>query len=586
MKSRVLITTSLLDTWPDTEEPVLFLGEWCLKYNLRDKWSHLNYKKVHYHWDDRKKFLKDYFYIQDLERELMFELSKELNRFHNTNHSLRYWKIIVGPWLNWFIPVLFDRWRMINKAVDNHEISKVKVITQDLHKYIPKDMSEFSHLMTTDTWNEIIYSDLLKQTGIPVEFCKLKNSKNNPKEPLMGVVRIKIKSYLLASVQFIFNSFSSDKEFFFITSYFPNKFQSLLELRLGQLPKFWSSKTGPSVKPNINERKLPDFDIQDFKSVAKIMIKRHMPTCYKEGYKETLDFVNNVPWPKTPQLIFTSNSYFGDDIFKFYAAGKTEEGSKYVIGQHGGHFGVGLFNASEQYQISVADKYLTWGWKEDGVDNIEVLGYMKGFKRKQKYAKEGSALLICNSMPIYSYAMYSAPIGPQWLEYFEEQLTFVNALPAELQDKTLVRITNEDYGWCQKERWHDALPDIRIDEGKRPISIPISKSRVCISTFNTTTYLESLASNIPTIIFWNPNHWELRSSAVYYFKKLEEVGIFHNSPEAAANHLKLNWNSLDEWWKTEEVQNVRKEFCNKYVYLPDNALNETSQLFKEITDHV
>ena len=39
-----------------------------------------------------------------------------LNEHHSTKLSLEYWQILIGPWLNTFITVLFDRWESITKA--------------------------------------------------------------------------------------------------------------------------------------------------------------------------------------------------------------------------------------------------------------------------------------------------------------------------------------------------------------------------------------------------------------------------------------------------------------------------------------
>ena len=34
----------------------------------------------------------------------------------------------------------------------------------------------------------------------------------------------------------------------------------------------------------------------------------------------------------------------------------------------------------------------------------------------------------------------------------------------------------------------------------------MKESKIYVSTYNATTYLEAFAINIPTIIFWNPKH--------------------------------------------------------------------------------
>ena len=75
----------------------------------------------------------------------------------------------------------------------------------------------------------------------------------------------------------------------------------------------------------------------------------------------------------------------------------------------------------------------------------------------------------------------------------------------------------------------------------------IKKSRLFISTYNATTYLESMAWNVPTIIFWDENCWELKEEAKPYFELLKSVGIFHNSPESAAKHMTNIWDNVDDW---------------------------------------
>ena len=41
---------------------------------------------------------------------------------------------------------------------------------------------------------------------------------------------------------------------------------------------------------------------------------------------------------------------------------KIDEGSKLIIGQHGGAHGMGKWNLPEEHQIDISNNYLTWGW--------------------------------------------------------------------------------------------------------------------------------------------------------------------------------------------------------------------------------
>jgi len=114
--ARVLITTALEITWPKNKDtPILFLGEWCKLYGRKNTWESLDYKTAKYHWDDRKKLISDYDSLLEIHENFITELTSILNTIHKTNYSVRYWRILIGPWLGWFVQIVFDRWWMLKR---------------------------------------------------------------------------------------------------------------------------------------------------------------------------------------------------------------------------------------------------------------------------------------------------------------------------------------------------------------------------------------------------------------------------------------------------------------------------------------
>ena len=47
-EERHLITTALERTWPKEKTSVLFLGEWCKKYNRRNEWKKYDHITSYY----------------------------------------------------------------------------------------------------------------------------------------------------------------------------------------------------------------------------------------------------------------------------------------------------------------------------------------------------------------------------------------------------------------------------------------------------------------------------------------------------------------------------------------------------------
>ena len=69
-----------------------------------------------YHWNNRAKLYDAYKYVGKVYEHYLLLLSERLNHIHCLNHSVRYWRIVVGPWLQHFITVLFDKYCSINEV--------------------------------------------------------------------------------------------------------------------------------------------------------------------------------------------------------------------------------------------------------------------------------------------------------------------------------------------------------------------------------------------------------------------------------------------------------------------------------------
>ena len=70
---------------------------------------------------------------------------------------------------------------------------------------------------------------------------------------------------------------------------------------------------------------------------------------------------------------------------------------------------------------------------------------------------------------------------------------------------------------------------------------------------------------MPTIIFWNPNHWEIRESAKPIFDTLLSAGIFHANPQSAASQVNEIYQDVQSWWMSVKVQKAREIFCDRFA---------------------
>jgi putative transferase (TIGR04331 family) len=590
MVGKTLVTTAIEQTWPKIEsEPALFLGEWCKRYIRKEKWAKLNATVVPYHWDDRKILYKDYKYLEGLYENLLLELSYKLNKIHSVEFSVHYWRILIGPWLGYFIQILFDRWTMLGKSIESFEFLNCRIIERDPLSVTPNDMNHFISFYKNDDWNEAIYGQLLeKYFSKLIKIEKVKLQQKNKNSVIRQGLNVKLSSQLKRWVLQLSALIPGKDLHFFISTYLPLKTNMMLQLRLGQIPRIWKSPDPPIAMADESKRQwqlgVNEFNDGSFETILRQFIPLQIPTCYLEGYDRLMKVVDQLPWPNKPKSMFTSDCYSSDDVFKAWSAGKVETNTPLIIGQHGGHFGMNLFSFHEEHQIKIASKWVSWGWKDVTRPQIIPVGNLKIFGKKVAYNLSGGALMVEMLIPPFSYHLSAFPVSRQWLDYYSDQKAFLGALSKTLRKQVLLRLYyGEVEGWNQFERWQEEMPEVKLDLGKQDITKLLGKSRLCIVSYNATTYLETFSWNIPTIIFWNQEHWELREEVKPYFDLLHSVGIFHKTPESAAQHMTEVWDDVSSWWESSEVQNAKIEFCKQFSNNSDNLIGNLKSLFQDIS---
>lgn len=541
-----------------------------------------------YHWDDRSKLFTDYQQLQQLYEILLNDLAESLNQFHSVNHSIRYWRILIGPWLGYFVQIVFDRWECITQAVNGYDISGTVLLQGGEDLFVPSDMVDFCRLFTSDSWNHAIYAEILSYLSDlhEIEFhCKprkrnaqARNSENEIREVLLRHKFAMLLSKIAAK-------FSREDDIFMLSTYLPFRCEIGVHKRFNQLPQYWRIIPPLVVACDMRER---EWDLcvsgkEGFEGFVRSIIPRNIPTLYLEGYEKLIKQTIDLPWPKRPKVIWTSNAHNAEDVFKAWAAGQVERGVPLVIGQHGGHYGTGLWSFIEDHELKISDRYFSWGWTNSSNPNIRPIGQLKAKKPLNvKHSTKKTALLVTAIVPRYSYWMFSVIVSKQWLDYFNDQCAFADNLPSSIRSALVVRLYSPDFGWDQVARWRDKFLDIHIDDGRSKILSLIKSCRIYISTYNATTFLESITMDVPTVMFWNPEHWELRESAKPFFLRLQQVGVFHDSAISAANHVARVWDNIDAWWYSDEVRSALVEFSSEFCRVPKDLVGDVESALRDV----
>ena len=579
-ETRFLITTALETTWVEDQQ-VLFLGDWCQLYSRRDKWMTMDGVVLPYHWADREKLHRDYQYLARLYERLLPVLAEKLNELHSVKHGLRYWRILVGPWLLRITHILFDRWETIQQALRLYEIAGTSVLPDSTADFIPSDMLDFVKLFQEDAWNHHIFSEILTNLGQSAQVIRQNDFAFAQTEVIQPDPVA--KNFMYEIFEWVVkNSFEGDK-FFFRDTYLRSVSLAQLSLSFFQIPQRKITARVPFTAPNLSLRtwQLRASPQKNFENFLLTVIPKQIPTLYLEGYSHLVERINALPWPKQPRLIFTSNALWYDDLVKAYAAQKIEDGSILVYGQHGGGYGIAKLNVDEEHEVCIADRYLSMGWVHNQNPKVVPMGHL-GFKKiwSGPFNKKNDLLLVTLDASRYAFRACSES-ALNMTKYLKDNFSFVDLLNANVQRGVVVRLTKSEKGWFHATRWRDRFPKVKIDNGGQDIYRLMKNSRMVISTYNQTTILETLAFNIPSVLFCDLQQTPLRDTAVPFYAKLKQVGIFHDTPESAAKHINEVWSDVDSWWFSESVQNAVTEFTHHYCRRVPSIVSKIRTVFKE-----
>jgi putative transferase (TIGR04331 family) len=244
-------------------------------------------------------------------------------------------------------------------------------------------------------------------------------------------------------------------------------------------------------------------------------------------------------------------------------------------------------SATEDYEVRVADVFLSWGWAVPGKGKIQPLPAAKLITatRRLRPKIDGGILVCGDAVPGLFYRFASMPVAHQIRRSNADIVQFFRTLAPPAAAISWLRLYPIDYGWEEKAYFENALPDIAIFQGAGGFVEQINSSRLFVGTSNQTTYLETMSAGFPTIVFWNPSYNEIRREAQPAFDALENAGIFHRTPESAAQHVNKVAADPRDWWNRPQTLAARQEFCARFARTSRGWISEWTQALQSAVNN-
>lgn len=558
----------------------LFLRHWQIDNNIFN-----NYEIAEHPWRDYEKLRIDNLQIEDLYSRIIENLVNDLNTYHNTKYSDRSWKVILGPWLYNFIGIIFERYENLKYVFEHYKIEKVYFKDISSASEITKNYNSFTKLALSHKWNESIYIDLINYFfSIKIEenkdlyyaneinLEKNVNDSNNLIKLFTSIYSKLINTLLKNKGVMFFGSNISKKDI--IKFSFLNKSLPILPI----IPIEEECTKKLVIDSNFRKSTF-DFNSKNkFETYISTILFKHLPFSFVEKFHYYDKYAKNIFGEnKRLKYIITASGYY-NDLFTFYLANSINKNIKIIGLQHGGAYGSILNSYNENHEISVTDKFLSWGWKKNN-SNVVPFYFIKKIINKNNNILKNYCTIFLNGNDIYSLRVsnesYIHNINPTI--DFDSIVGFINRISNINGIKILFRGYPFDYGWNDKnyiEKKHGKK--ILYNESSNIDEI-FNMSKILIFNINSTGYLESLVSNFPTILILTKER-KIRSDAMPYFNLLKKNNILFDNFMDAAEHINNIYYDINKWWYSKELQNDIKVFTQNFVLHTDNIaipLNKT-----------
>ena len=531
-----LATTGLTKFW-DTNVSVHTLGDWCMENEMPNNLKIINQPSL---WSTSKEYSEAIETVKTYYEKILISLSEFLNQYHDEHHNVEYWRILIGSWLYRFVCSAYDRYFHIHYLSSKGLDIYTHILNHSDYR-IPFDTTVFRILIQSHMYNLQLISDILMHFD-NIEKIVL---------PLQGRAIDKLYSAIINSVRLNSKTDMSPE----ISSELGD-----VDILIGTFDIFNIEKinikniklrtytTKPclfdhnkiekierkNIKVNINES-------DKFLNIIFNIIPNYIPSIYIENYETLNDSVskNDIP------AILINDNWHQDEVLKMIAAKVKDKRDVTVSYNPGGMTGIVLNEFVENHEIATSDFIL----------NRVPLGRIAAKKcfllpdKKDEIKKMDSAYILYLSggfhKPFIS-DFSSIPCGNTRIKnYFDDQFAFFESIKNDAKES--ITYKPHPYRENKEATLKIQKQNIKICEYEN-LSLALCHASFVILDHVSTAIYDILKSEIPFILFWNSDLWQLTDEAKKIFIDANEYGIFHTEPEKAACYINEITKDVFTWW--------------------------------------
>ena len=268
------------------------------------------------------------------------------------------------------------------------------------------------------------------------------------------------------------------------------------------------------------------------------------------------------------KILKSSGNLWSSDNARILSAELKEQQCKIQVFQHGGSYGL------KNDTVNFFDKYLSdifycWGpplsKKEKRIHPLE-LSRINNINKNYN-----NRIIVPISLPSHLLKEISSGYACQVYDIYLNDLDiFLKNLDKPILEKVTLRLQPQNFKniFSRKELikyFSKKYKEIEIIEPEHNFKEDLKNYKFCVITIDSTTFLETLSSNIEFICFWRKNYTILHNKFKKIYNKLYSSNLFFEDPKIAAEMVnKIFFEKSKNHKKNNEkiISYLRKELCN------------------------
>jgi putative transferase (TIGR04331 family) len=570
----------------------LFATDPYIKHVLLKEGSINNYDKVEViasPRSTRQELINDHDFVDQKYHKYIVILAERLNKIHTTNYNVFFWQKSLSLSLIRNITFMYDMFQRCEGVFDP-EIHDCKILSE-VSYYTPSDFNDHRNFFQSTAFGQEqmfsiyihkFYPDKFKAIDDYFLWPVIPTSKSANKYAFyIGKISRITPSKLLLKLIKSLKKIKKPRIAVLDSLFAPKNLLDLLITGKGDIQQldvkaqFESAQNSDKDKRKALSEENHDFD--RFDSFFFSSLKHCFPKIFIEDFSYIYNYYQDY-FSRFKELEYVVNeSWIGNNYSSISVAILQQKGVKHICNEHNylsHHF---LCN-NNKYIIPLTDTYLTLGWFKEGYQNLVKGGSLFEWVLYKEYKKEHDILYI-NGPPAIKVPEMSAAYGHFGGFNAEIHTEFIRSFFGALAPQTLKSCVFRGYPvngfamsylepqmiiYDQDYLYEQYLKNFKlIDRTSSSAKILIQKSRLIIIDYLSTSYLESIFADTPTIFFWNENAYPLEIEFKGFYDKLISVGICQTDPIQAATFVEKIKNNPEEWWNSKLVQSARSQFLSQ-----------------------